>query len=806
MTGNANVGAIFDYSSGGGGPVRYGLGIDKSGLGNGTVTSSPAGISCGSTCLGFYDPGTAVTLTATADSQSAFNSWTGCDSVSGAICYVTMNYARNVTTNFKTKYLVTSNVSGSGTVTFGSTGVTCGNCGVLVTEGTNLTLTANPGTGHAFGSWSGDCSGTNPSCTIIVNGPKTVTAAFTPLSYTLTATIAGNGTAIYGATGYVIPNTGSIVCMAPLFISCSGTYAYGNVVTLMVQPKPGFYFDHWEQSCIGTNPSCSITILGDTNVRAVFQPYPVLLLHGIYSDDSIYTDKEANNFTGLKRKLQDYGFTVYTIGQALGRKGYTNNGSHISTTRGELMQALDWVKSQLGTNGKVNIVAHSMGGTITRSYIQSSFYNTRQDVARFIMLGTPNYGSPIAYNQLAPILGPAFLGADEPFGDGGRRDLWPISNFIQDLNANVQDYNATFKGTYPAIIGGTKSTAFAKLGKNTPSLRSSWTVLVREGDSVVPIRNMPIPNVPFFAAAGVAHATMAGLKGYYDVPEVQDKIVELLYRDYNSITETPTFKRITALPPPVKHESYVGTTKVYLFNVLPGETVNAIFRVPFKAITAGIGQLVKSLKWNFWTVGTTTHDGSILHSTLTAPDSTVITPANVDSYTDYDYDEDIDLTTYATPLGNPDSQWSLSVTLDPITPVPDTLTVEGLFESRRGMELLTQSSEYTQGQSVPLRIYLGERSGAGDPVFDIIDSGFYTSTNVQAEIYDANDNLVETVTLPYEGTGGAYSSALTTSTKNGEYHVRVVATGPFDTSCPDMGGGCDWDVERTLTFPFQVTP
>lgn len=51
--------------------------VAKSGAGAGTVTSAPAGISCGSTCSASFADGTAVTLTAAADAGSKFSGWSG---------------------------------------------------------------------------------------------------------------------------------------------------------------------------------------------------------------------------------------------------------------------------------------------------------------------------------------------------------------------------------------------------------------------------------------------------------------------------------------------------------------------------------------------------------------------------------------------------------------------------------------------------------------------------------------------------------------------------------------------------------
>jgi len=76
------------------------LTVTRSGLGSGTVTSAPAGINCGGACSATYLDGTAVTLTATPGTLSVFIGWTGCDSVSGASCTVTMSAGRSVNAEF----------------------------------------------------------------------------------------------------------------------------------------------------------------------------------------------------------------------------------------------------------------------------------------------------------------------------------------------------------------------------------------------------------------------------------------------------------------------------------------------------------------------------------------------------------------------------------------------------------------------------------------------------------------------------------------------------------------------------------
>jgi hypothetical protein len=72
------------------------------GVGTGTVTASSGGIDCGPTCSASYNLGAVVTLTATPAliPPSIFNGWSGCDSVSGTSCTVTMSRARAVVVNF----------------------------------------------------------------------------------------------------------------------------------------------------------------------------------------------------------------------------------------------------------------------------------------------------------------------------------------------------------------------------------------------------------------------------------------------------------------------------------------------------------------------------------------------------------------------------------------------------------------------------------------------------------------------------------------------------------------------------------
>jgi len=77
----------------------YILTVNKLGNGQGTVTSVPAGINCGSDCSNNYTDGKTVQLTASPFSGSVFSGWSGACSGSG-ICAVLMNANKNVAASF----------------------------------------------------------------------------------------------------------------------------------------------------------------------------------------------------------------------------------------------------------------------------------------------------------------------------------------------------------------------------------------------------------------------------------------------------------------------------------------------------------------------------------------------------------------------------------------------------------------------------------------------------------------------------------------------------------------------------------
>jgi hypothetical protein len=217
----ATVESNDNYSSG---VVLYTLTVSKLGAGSGTVTSSPSGINCGDTCTYQFVAGTTVTLTATPDSSSSFNSWSGDATGTNTATTVTMISDKTVYAEFDLVYYnltVTKSGTGTGTVISDPAGINCGNtCTYQFVANTNVTLTATPDASSSFSGWSGDATGTNTTTTVTMSGNKNVTATFVPL-YTLTITKSGAG------TGTVTSNPSGVNCGA----TCSYKFAFNNSVT-----------------------------------------------------------------------------------------------------------------------------------------------------------------------------------------------------------------------------------------------------------------------------------------------------------------------------------------------------------------------------------------------------------------------------------------------------------------------------------------------------------------------------------------------------------------------------------------------
>jgi hypothetical protein len=234
--------------------------VTPTGTGAGKVTSTPAGIDCGSDCEEEYEQGTEVTLSASPEAGSEFKGWSGACSGTGS-CKVTMSAARSVSAEFALEqHTLSVAKTGNGTITSSPAGIDCGTtCSAPFNHNAEVTLTPSPEAGSEFKGWSGACSGTG-SCKVTMSAAKSVGASFGLEKRQLSVTVAGTG------SGTVTSSPAGISCSGG---TCAHEYDYGTVVTLSAVPSTGAEFGGWSGACTGTG-SCIVRVDEASSVTAIF--------------------------------------------------------------------------------------------------------------------------------------------------------------------------------------------------------------------------------------------------------------------------------------------------------------------------------------------------------------------------------------------------------------------------------------------------------------------------------------------------------------------------------------------------------
>ena len=198
--------------------------------------------------------------------------------------------------------------AGTGTVTSNPGGINCGNdCSESYDQGTGVILSATAASDSTFGGWSGEgCSGTG-SCSVIMDGNKSIIATFNQKpQYTLTVTKPGAG------SGTVTSSPEGINCGD----DCSETYTEGQKVKLTAKANPNSTFAGWSGGgCSGTK-TCMVTMDAAITVTADFalKTPDISVAQTSIEFDSVKVGKKAtktlkilNNGTG---DLDDNAFRV----------------------------------------------------------------------------------------------------------------------------------------------------------------------------------------------------------------------------------------------------------------------------------------------------------------------------------------------------------------------------------------------------------------------------------------------------------------------------------------------------------------
>jgi len=351
MTAAATVTATFTLNT-------FTLSVSKTG--SGKITSSPAGINCGSDCTEVFNYGTRVTVTATADNGAAFTSWGGrCLGVTTNVCTVVMDDNKSISASFSSNAFtltLAKTGTGSGTVTSSPAGINCGStCSYAFTNNTVVTLTASAATGSTFTGWSGSgCSGTG-TCVVTINASKSVSAAFTLNTYLLSISKTGTG------SGTVTSSPAGINCGS----TCSYAFTNNTVVTLTASAATGSTFTGWSGSGCSGIGTCVTELTSARSINADFMIPPAAFNKSLPSNLSTNLPTTVTLSWGSSTGATSYWFCYDTTNDNA-CSTWVNNGA----TTNKVLRAL-----AQNTTYYWQVRAKNTAGTVYSNGSVTAFWN-----------------------------------------------------------------------------------------------------------------------------------------------------------------------------------------------------------------------------------------------------------------------------------------------------------------------------------------------------------------------------------------------------------------------------------------------
>ena len=291
--------------------------------------------------------------------------------------------------------------------------------------------------------------------------------------------------------------------------------------------------------------------VGEKEAELVVRPRPLVLVHGFNADASTW-DAYPALVSGVRAD-----WPVYAVGDGKA-PGVMNTGSLTKPTlipntivdNAQIMAAyIAGMRAELDAEN-IDIVAHSMGGLISREYIETAMGRDSDGdnvVTRLVMLGTPNHGSRCAellslagmyelrpevvaeYNQrnvnkpgvpMSVLSGkPVPFTCDEPGqGDGVVSVPSAITGYPEHAH-NYRVHTALTKGedwnefVLPRLVGSPFTASTGRFAaaeapeSDAPQLLASTTLEVGKGGSV----ELPVA-VGAAKAIGVTYVAPAGVR------------------------------------------------------------------------------------------------------------------------------------------------------------------------------------------------------------------------------------------------------------------------------------------------------
>jgi uncharacterized alpha/beta hydrolase family protein len=269
------------------------------------------------------------------------------------------------------------------------------------------------------------------------------------------------------STGTLIPKAHIIFSvdnkLGTIYPSNTRTDKYGECIVKYIPPdndnnifKDGKITAHLNAQISSSNIKASLSVK--------LAPVPVVLVHGYQSDEAV--------FTNLIDFLTTQGFSCtalkYTSEDGI-KKGATVLGDFLK------LQKSNYLSQGIQVN-RFNVVAHSMGGLVTRYYSCGKDYIKSNNINKIIFISVPQKGSPLA------TIGEAY------FMDQGIKDLVPENPiFTKDLPSLIN------KGLNNSIQVGSLLSENDEVVSQESSSLEEWNIkteVFAVGDSKLTINNI----------------------------------------------------------------------------------------------------------------------------------------------------------------------------------------------------------------------------------------------------------------------------------------------------------------------------
>jgi Tol biopolymer transport system component/pimeloyl-ACP methyl ester carboxylesterase len=195
-----------------------------------------------------------------------------------------------------------------------------------------------------------------------------------------------------------------------------------------------------------------------------------------------------------------------------------------------LMDAIDRAKSFSGAS-KVVVVAHSMGGLVSRAYIEGSKY--REDVSKLFTLGTPHTGVPISTEWYAIQFAPKLMNVWEFLGS-----QLAVEDFKPDVMARFNASHTKRDGVEYHIISG-----------NAPEGAGlDWLFGAIANDGLVPLQSgLGSPGTMDRMTTQDTHISKWGADYFSKDSAGRQCVVDVLY---NGRANCGGISTVSAVPPP----------------------------------------------------------------------------------------------------------------------------------------------------------------------------------------------------------------------------------------------------------------